>query len=280
MSVKKAKVWLYSALLHVRPAQLGSFLKICLGVRRQVIATKKGLVFRVDPASVFGFQLMREGIYEPQMIRLLELVLRPSDTFIDVGGGEGYFSILASQLMPKGWVHCIEPQTRQQAIIRENICLNKSSRIKLYRIALSDNVGKVKLYLKPSTNPTASGILRTGKVGFASEIVPSTTLDLFFAEHAIEHARLIKVDCEGAEHIVICGAMQILSRKAIDFIAMEYHPMVGPQGPERCTRTHMQLIVHGYVLTKVNGQHIYHLPGFHEILKPLGNIRVNCGWDE
>jgi len=58
--------------------------------------SKQGLLFWADPASMFGFEMLYKKVYEPQMTKLFELVLRPTDTLIDVGGGEGYFSILGS----------------------------------------------------------------------------------------------------------------------------------------------------------------------------------------
>jgi predicted methyltransferase len=72
----------------------------------------------VDPVWVFGIALLRDGIYEPQMTKLLYTLLRPSDTFLDVGGNEGYFSVIASTLVPDGAVHCIEPQERLHPVLR------------------------------------------------------------------------------------------------------------------------------------------------------------------
>ena len=78
---------LYKFFLWGRPALLGHIIKICCRVKRVIISTKAGFKFWVDPASVFGYQLLDEGIYEPQMTKLIEMVLRPADTFVDVGGG-------------------------------------------------------------------------------------------------------------------------------------------------------------------------------------------------
>jgi len=163
-----------------------------------------------------------------------------------------------------------------KTIIFENIRLNAVSNITVHPVALFETPGKIKLYLRPSTNPLASGIFRTGKISYTSEVIDSTTLDLLVAEHQIKHVRLMKIDCEGAEYFVIEGGKEVLSQKKIDFIAMEYHPTLGSQALQRCMKTHAQLISHGYVLTKINGQTIYHLPGLHDILKPLGNVQVNC----
>ena len=88
-----------------------------------------------------------EAIYEPQMTRLLELVLRPTDVFVDGGANEGYFSILAASLVGNGQVHCVEPQSRLQPILRENIRLNSARSVTIHSVALCEHPGEVKLFL-------------------------------------------------------------------------------------------------------------------------------------
>ena len=74
----------YSALLRVRPAQLGDLLKQIIGIRRRWVHAKTGHRFRIDPFSILGSELLRNGTYEEQMTRLVESLLRPSYVFIDI----------------------------------------------------------------------------------------------------------------------------------------------------------------------------------------------------
>lgn len=226
---------------------------------------------------MFGFTLLSEGIYESQMTQLLELVLRPSDIFVDIGGNEAYFSVIASSLVENGKVYCIEPQSRLSNIIRENIKINNSAAIKVYRLAISDQAGEVDLFLRPSTNTGASSLFRYWKIGTVKETVPTITLEQFFAENSLTRVRLMKVDCEGAESLVFRGAKSIIEQKLIEFIALEYHPHIC--GNDNCNTIHQLLCNNGYILTKVNGQCIYHLPGSEIDLKPLGDLIFNCNWD-
>jgi FkbM family methyltransferase len=277
MFTETQRLRFYSLLLRLRPAQLAAVLKRCLGVRPQYIQARTGHTFWADPVSIFGQHLLREGLHEPQMTRLLELVLQPGDTFVDVGGNEGYFSILASSLVAHGTVHCIEPQTRLQSILRENFRVNAAPSILLHQLALSSSDGEVELFLRPSTNTGASSMYRHWKIGFIKEHVRTTTLDAFFQSNALERVRLLKVDCEGAEYLVIAGGRKVLEQQAIDFIAMEYHPTIC--GVAQCARSHEALQCSGYILTKVRGQHIYHLSGLDKTLQPLGDLQVGCHWD-
>src|SRR5689334_3404918 len=129
---------LHSTLMRVRPAQVAAALKMALRVRRQVIGSDSGHRFWVDPVSVFGMQLATAGVYEPGMTFLLKALLRPSDVFIDVGGNEGYFSVLAAGLVgSEGTVHCIEPQRRLREVLLRNFDLNSAS-VKLHQCAIAN----------------------------------------------------------------------------------------------------------------------------------------------
>lgn len=262
MSVPTA--W-YEVLMRVRPCQLTEVLKTCLHIRRRTASTLTNHTFCVDPVSVFGMHLLRDGIHEPQMTKLLFTLLRPSDTFLDVGGNEGYFSVIASTLVPEGAVHCIEPQGRLQTVLRRNFELNGSTRAVAHRTALSNRHGTVSLFVRPSTNTGASSMFRHWKVGVATELVPCTTLDAFFESNGLNRVRLMKVDCEGAESLVIAGGRSVLNRGGIDFIAMDYHPTIC--GAARCKATHAILSDAGYCLSQTDGLLVYHFPGFENDLR-------------
>src|SRR2546423_4600895 len=238
----------YAALLRVRPAQLCDVLKKLLRVRRRYVLSATGQTFWLDPVSVLGLHLMSEGLHEPQMCKLFKSVLRPDDCVIDVGGNEGYFSVLAAALVRSGRVHCIEPQSRLQPILRENIRVNQAHAIVVHQLALSNTAQDVELYLRPSTNTGASSLYHHWKLGSEHERVRAVTLDDFFQANGLERVRLLKVDCEGAEHQVITGARAVLARQAIDYIALEYHPSIC--GVEACRRVHEMLTAAGFTLTK------------------------------
>ncbi|MEB3147976.1 MAG: FkbM family methyltransferase [Sphaerospermopsis sp.] len=267
----------YKILLGIRPAQLGSFIKNVLQIKRQNIVTSIGYTFFADPVSVFGYTLLSEGIYESSMTRLLHTLLRPNDSFLDVGGNEGYFSVIAASLVQNGCVYCLEPQSRLQTIITENIKINKSQNVKLYHLALSEQPQEIDLFLRPSTNTGASSFFRHWKIGSIKETVKAITLDQFIEQNNISKIRLMKVDCEGAEYLVIGGGKQTLSKQLIQFIAMEYHPNIC--GMDKCNQIHQSLLGYGYTLTKANGQCIYSFPGDELLLDRLGNVTSNCNWN-
>jgi FkbM family methyltransferase len=239
-AVSRANTRFYELLMRVRPCQLAEVLKTCLHIRRRSVLTRTGHTFYVDPVSVFGISLMRYGIHETQMTKLLYALLRPSDTFLDVGGNEGYFSVIASTLVPDGAVHCIEPQQRLHSVLRKHFELNGSTMAVAHRTALSDRDGSADLFVRPSTNTGASSMFRYWKVGTATETVPCTTLDAFFDRNHLDRVRLMKVDCEGAESLVVAGGRNVLKRGGVASILSRWSITLQFAAP-RCARPPIRL---------------------------------------
>jgi len=253
-----ASTWLFSRLIEVRPAQLGAAIKTVLHIQRRVVRTIHGPAFWIDPVSVFGLSLIRTGSYEPELTRLVQALVGPGDVFVDVGANEGYFSILAAALVGGGSVHAIEPQSRVQAVIRRNVELNHASAVTIHRVALSDRAGEIDLFLRPSSNTGASSLFRHWRLGWTRERVPTTTLDALCGRAGIDRVRLVKIDCEGAERLVIRGAAALLARRAIDVLVVDYHEQIA--GADACRETHQAIVDSGYALTRASGLAVYHRP--------------------
>lgn len=261
-------VRLSSLLLRIRPAQACDVLKKILCIRRIEVSSKTGHVFYVDPVSVFGVDLLKGQLYEPSMTAIVRTLLRPGDTFIDVGANEGYFSVVASaELSESGRVLCVEPQARLYPVIERNMLRNLCRSVVLCKTALAEEPGTVRLFLRPSTNTGASSMFRHWRLGTASEAVPATTLDRLLQQNNVERVRLMKVDCEGAEEAVVAGGADTFRRQLVQFIAMEYHPTI--LGPDKCKQIDSRLKECGYRLASLQGHDLYYLPGLESELARL-----------
>jgi FkbM family methyltransferase len=275
----KYSLALYSWLLRVRPAQIGDFVKSLLRIRRRIIEDETRRKFWIDPASVFGLELMHGKIYEPGLTHIILTLLKPGHTFLDIGGNEGYYSVLAAGCVGEsGQVHCFEPQRRLQEVLHKNSQLNSCLNLRIHCLALADKPGEAQLYLRPSLNTGASSLTPYWRLGRRHETVATTSLDEFFGSAGLDRVRLVKVDCEGAESLVIAGAGGVLSRRAVDFWALEYHPVIC--GTERCAAIHETLLANGYGCATVCGHRVYYLREREEELKDVGQTRLDCGWQD
>ncbi len=277
----KWAVAFYDALIRVKPAILGGALKRLLCIGRRIVEPPTGPRLWLDPGSAFGILVLKNGVYEIEMRRLVEGVLRQGDVFFDVGANEGYFTLCAA--LHGATVEAFEPQIRLQPVLARNLELNPGTaeRVRVHEVALSDREEELELYLASTMNSGMTGVFKGSKSAVLRQPVSGLTLDSVAESTGTGRIRLMKVDCEGFESKVMGGATQLLARKAFDFIAMELHPWAGGdgKGAERCQTIHDQMLAAGYELSKVGEQCIYHLPGLRTDLESLGEIRAGLNWN-
>lgn len=207
---------------QLRPTELGSLVKQLLLIRRKVFVLN-GNYFYLDPVSNFGIRLMRDHHYEPETTDLISRTLKEGDVFVDLGGNEGYFAILASKIVGiRGKVICIEPQRRLWNVIFENTRLNHCLNIQLLPFAVSDKRDVLELILSPSNNTGSSGLVGNVRNSFwRRQSTEAIVLDDLPIQ---EKVKLIKIDIEGFELKALKGAISMLERKAIENILIEVHP--------------------------------------------------------
>ncbi len=253
----------YNLLLKVRPAEFGELLKKWFGIERKMIPTSNGFCFWADPVSVFGQALLNDKIYEPQMSKLVSNLLKNGDVFVDVGGNEGYFTALASRVGAK--VFCIEPQSRLLPVIAKNLEENKCKEVTISHLGFSETAGTTEIFLRPTTNTGSSSFFQSSKFSSTKETIKTVSMDSYFAVNKIEKVRLMKIDCEGAEGLVMKGAREVFKNKKVEILAMEYHPQVLSQ--EDISEIDLFLKECGYLLVNLHDQILYCLPEHKQLLQ-------------
>lgn len=273
------KLWLYRLLLSIRPAQLADLAKKVCQIDRVEVQALSGARFWIDPVSIFGLSMLKNREFEKPLTRAMLTLLRPGDSFVDVGANEGYFSVLAARTIgPHGHVLAIEPQLRLHDVLERNIAANSLTNIDVVSVAVADKEGKTLLYLRPSTNTGASSFTKHWKFGSRAEEVQMTTLDRLLFERNFASVRLMKVDCEGAERLVIAGAKDALRARQIEIIVIDYHPNI--VSVTECQRTHRQFIESGYNAAKCNDLLFYFVASAKEDLGRLGQLSKIPDWLE
>lgn len=214
----------YNWLLKVRPAFVGSFLKKVLLINRSVVETNYGKFF-VDPVSNFGNAIVSDHAYEEEVIESLEGILKPGDTFLDLGANEGFFSILASKIVgSEGKVIAIEPQSRLQSVLVRNIAENNAFNINVYQRVISDSQGVANLTLSPDMNTGSSGLVRVTKYKTATEDIIQLTFKQFIDQLNVKKIKLMKIDIESFEYEAVLGSKESFKTDLVENIALELHP--------------------------------------------------------
>jgi FkbM family methyltransferase len=214
---------------------------------------RHGLKLWIDLLDVGVAAGVLQDNWEPDETGFILSVLRPGDTFIDIGANVGWFTVLAAKAVgPTGHVHAFEPRadikTRLAASVEAN---GFAERCTVHACALGAAPGEMMLAAIPSErNPGHSflvpGVLPEGAVTI--DQVPVRRLDSFTFDRPV---RLIKLDVEGAEALVVSGAGALLEHD---------HPVIVSEVFPRWLRAVSGVEPRDYLdLLKSHGYRVFHL---------------------
>jgi len=159
--------------------------------------------------------------YEPYVEAVLRDLLRPGDTFLDVGANIGYFTALGAHLVgPEGRVIAFEPLDKNVQLIYATLWENRFENVTVYPFAASSNARLVAMSSHVSSSN--AGIVNRS-IGEARTriIAQSQRLDDLLA--ATKHIDVVKFDIEGHEMYAWRGAEALLAKHR-PHVLTEFHP--------------------------------------------------------
>ena len=149
---------------------------------------------------------------EPEL-RALDRFLRPGDVFVDVGANIGLYTLKGARLVgPSGRVVAVEPGSAVGGLLADNIALNGYRHVAIVAKALADEAGWATLHHVPLGDDPQAFSLLTGGADLDGEKVETTTLDRLVADQSLPRVDCIKIDVEGAEHMVLSGGRETIER--------------------------------------------------------------------
>lgn len=184
---------------------------------------KTGLEFRCRRGSE---RMMCESLHA-HIYDSVFVPLRRGDVVFDLGANHGFYSCWAAY--QGATVHAFEPDAATFELLVENIRRNGfSDRITPHPEAIGGESGQAKLLhtasLGGGMNTTIPAFAQNKKIEVTSEtLVPVLSLVDAMRKCNVDHLRLCKLDCEGAE-LSILGSLDARTIDSIDAFVMEYHP--------------------------------------------------------
>jgi FkbM family methyltransferase len=153
--------------------------------------------------------------YERDLQLLLDAILRPGDTFIDVGANLGFVTLhAASRVGPGGRVIAFEPQSACCARIARLIDINQIKHIEIHNVGLSDKPGELTLKLPGGISALATFAWDESVDG--PEVSNTALVQLLVADDVVRDRiignLMIKIDVEGFELFVIRGLDETIRR--------------------------------------------------------------------
>lgn len=210
-----------------KPASWAACAKVLVAIamrKEEVIVRRQSVSLATKIGSGQGLYCAVAGTsYEPEMDYFLNL-MKPGDTFVDVGANIGNFSLHACRrIRPDGRIYAFEPLRANFEILERNIRINSARNINAFEIALSDRKGAFTMHV-PLRNSSAVLVHSEGEV-------MTETLDGFCASHQVGELKFIKADIEGGELGFFRGAQKVLQESKPTILFESIHS--GPEFPER-----------------------------------------------
>jgi FkbM family methyltransferase len=193
----------------------------------RLVLRASGLEFRCRPAArrMCG-ETWFDGDYD-----IPRWPIRPGDVVIDIGGNHGFFTCYAAHLGAK--VLSYEPEPDLFQSLQRNVENNGlSSRVQAFRLAVSDRIGRAEISITDELGGGMNSMMpefvkNTGMPVTGKIEVETTTLEAILRDHRLERVRLCKIDCEGAE-LMILRALSVESARKVDAFVLEFHPEAYP----------------------------------------------------
>lgn len=175
--------------------------------------------------------------YEPEVINVIERFVEPGDCVIDAGASIGFHTCLMAKLVgEEGVVLAFEPQLESFKYLAHHVHVaNQLNNVACFRMALwKFDCPALELW---SVEDIGYSSFHRYMDAVGSEMVEGRALDTLLVA---DHPRLIKIDCEGTEAEVLCGAQRILER-GVDCVVLElnYHLFEHTGRTDRVIREYM-----------------------------------------
>jgi len=168
---------------------------------------------------------LKDNPHERGEVEFLDSIVEEGMNVIDIGANIGITTVaVARRIGRRGKLYSFEPTPGYFNILKKNISSNGLENVKVYELAMTDQVGRAYFYQKGLSTGI---VLEEGAEKFE---VSSTTVDRFLSEEKIEELDLINMDCEGSELLVLKGAEETLSKNKVRIFCEIHHDFLNQLG--------------------------------------------------
>lgn len=204
---------------------------------------------------------MAMGCYEREAIDLVLQHLKPGDTFLDCGAHIGWFTsqVLARfQKSVRALAVEATSQRYQQLAAWTQLAARNGYQVQALHAALSDTPGSIEIHTGGSNTGFSTIVASMTRKELTPDVesVRALPLDQLARDYSVEQVGVMKLDVEGAEHIVLKGAQRLLEEQRIRHLLVEISPVSARRQGLAEDAVATLLTAHGYRGSFQDGRHL------------------------
>jgi FkbM family methyltransferase len=170
--------------------------------------------FRIGASSHIFARIACQGSYEPNIARVVGIFAPPDRDAVDVGANVGFFTVKLAKRLNHGRVLAVEPTSNALLRLRANVESNGvSGQVVIFAGVAANTDGSTEIsFIEGNEEYSTIGVLAHPSVTGAitkTLNVKAATLDTLVKLHDLDPG-FLKIDVEGAEHLVLGGAIAVL----------------------------------------------------------------------
>jgi FkbM family methyltransferase len=170
-------------------------------------------VVHFSPGAFIFDLVAEEGIYEADLLRQIQVFLRPGGCYFDVGANVGFMSVPILNTHPDVQVVSFEPSPNALPyLMQTHAGCEANAKWHVVGKAVGSAPGKVAFSVSERNLGGYDGLKFTGRTGGARTVeVEMTTLDIEWEALGRPDVSVMKMDIEGAELHALRGAHALLT---------------------------------------------------------------------
>jgi FkbM family methyltransferase len=202
---------LFNAIMHASDVGFRVYMRIYGWFRPDVLATTVfGARVRCVRTDFIQRRIAFFGLYEPNLTYFMASVLRPGDVFVDVGANIGYFTLLAAcRVGARGKVCAVEACPATYDLLRANLDLNGITNATAINMAVMDRNCHIRMRTVDRRNIGANAVEVIARPEPGS-VAGHPLRDVVGPD--LDRARLVKIDVEGAERLILPALLDRFAR--------------------------------------------------------------------
>lgn len=188
---------------HPMKMRVERWMRGALGVREVRATSPSGILYELQTDDYVQGVIIRSGAYEPETLTLMQRLLGPGDTMVDIGGHIGQFALHAAQRVgARGMVVVAEPNPEAYQRLLRNIALNGFEHIVPVLGAIACEAGRVR-FVVPADHNSSAARVSSDTTSSRSFHVLASPLQPLLEQVGASRVDFLKIDVEGYEQQVL-----------------------------------------------------------------------------